>query len=165
MQRPCPLEKGHNTNNFDCGNEALNLYLKRYARQNEQREAARTYVVFKNDRVVGYYTLVYGSISWDKAPESLRAQLGKYPIPSLVIAKLAVDLSEQGSGLGDYLLQDALVRAIRASEIAGLRAVIVDAKTDAAKRFYEKHGFYVSPYDPMQLFMPMPELKKSRPIE
>lgn len=160
MKDPCPLEDGHDTSSFDCGVEALNTYLKRYARQTQKREGARTYVAVDDDRVVAYYTIVFGGIDWKDAPEHVRKGLGKYPIPIMTIARLAVDRAWAGKGLGNSLLLDALQRAVAASEIAGLRAVVVDAKDEAAKQFYEKRGFRSWPVGSNRLFVTMSELKK-----
>jgi len=160
MKEPCPLEDGHDTSSFDCGVEALNTYLKRYARQTQKREGARTYVVLDANRIVAYYTIVFGGIAWEDAPEHVRKGLGKYPIPIMMLGRLAVDKGWAGKGLGNSLLLDALQRALAASEIAGLRAVVVDAKDDAAKRFYEKRGFRAWPADSNRLFVTIPELKR-----
>lgn len=160
MKDPCPLEDGHDRSSFDCGVEALNTYLKRYARQTQKREGARTYVAVDDDRVVAYYTIVFGGIDWKDAPEHVRKGLGKYPIPIMTIARLAVDRAWAEKGLGNSLLLDALQRAVAASEIAGLRAVVVDAKDEAAKQFYEKRGFRSWPVGSNRLFVTMSELKK-----
>ncbi|MBX9771329.1 MAG: GNAT family N-acetyltransferase [Candidatus Obscuribacterales bacterium] len=160
MKEPCPLEDGHDTSNFDCGVEALDIYLQRYARQTQKREGARTYVVLAGNRVVAYYTIVFGGIDWNDAPEHVRKGLGKYSIPIMMLGRLAVDKAWAGKGLGNSLLLDALQRALAASEIAGLRAVVVDAKDDAAKRFYEKRGFRSWPVGSNRLFVTIPELKR-----
>jgi GNAT superfamily N-acetyltransferase len=160
MKEPCPLQEGHDINHFDCGVEALNTYLKRYARQTQRREGARTYVVLEDNRVIAYYTIVFGGIAWIDAPDYVRQGLGKYPIPIMTIARLAVDVGWVNKGLGNSLLLDALKRAIAASEIAGLRAIVVDTKNNAAKRFYEKRGFRPWPTDSNRLFITMTELKR-----
>ncbi|MBX9687375.1 MAG: GNAT family N-acetyltransferase [Candidatus Obscuribacterales bacterium] len=160
MKEPCPLEEGHDTSSFDCGVEALDTYLKRYARQTQKRDGARTYVVLDANRVVAYYTIVFGGIDWKDAPEHVRKGLGKYPIPIILLGRLAVDKGWSGKGLGNSLILDALQRALAASEIAGLRAVVVDAKDDAAKRFYEKRGFRSWPVGSNRLFITIPELKR-----
>lgn len=160
MNEPCPLEEGHDTSRFNCGVEALDTYLKRYARQTQTREGARTYVALDANQVVAYYTIAFGGIDWKEAPEHVRKGLGKYPIPILILARLAVDTRWVGKGLGNSLLLDALQRALAASEIAGLRAVVVDAKDDAAKRFYERRGFRSWPGSSNRLFVTIPELKR-----
>jgi GNAT superfamily N-acetyltransferase len=160
MRAPCPLESEHDTSNFDCGLEALDTYLKRYARQTQKREGSRTYVVLDSNQVVAYYTLVFGGIAWEDAPEHVRKGLGRYPIPIMLIGRLAVDRRWTGKGLGNSLLLDALQRAVAASEIAGLRAVVVDAKDEPARRFYEKRGFRPWPVGSNRLFVTVPELKK-----
>ncbi|MBZ0186854.1 MAG: GNAT family N-acetyltransferase, partial [Candidatus Obscuribacterales bacterium] len=119
QRKPCPLAEVHDIASFDCGVEALDSYLKRYARQTQKREGARTYVVLEGNRVVAFYTIVFGGIEWTDAPEVVRKGLGKYPIPVLIIARLAVDREWHGKGLGKSLLLDALKRAMAASEIAG----------------------------------------------
>ncbi|HEY9871361.1 MAG TPA: GNAT family N-acetyltransferase [Candidatus Obscuribacterales bacterium] len=155
------LSERHELSGFDCGNAVLNIYLQRYARQNQAKEAARTYVAHEGGKVLGYYTLVFASISWADAPPELRKGLGKYPVPALLIARLAVDKSAAGRGLGSELLQDALLRAIAASEIAGLRAVVVDAKDEHAREFYLSRGLRAFPEDPLRLFVTLVELKRS----
>jgi GNAT superfamily N-acetyltransferase len=160
MKEPCPLEEGYDSSSFDCGVETLDTYLKRYARQTQKRKGARTYVVLDANRVVAYYTIVFGGIDWKDAPEHVRKGSGKYPTPIMMLAKLAVDKSCAGKGLGNSLLLDALHRALAASEIAGLRAVVVDAKDDAAKHFYEKRGFRSWPIGSNRMYVTIPELKR-----
>ena len=150
LNPPVRLESGHNRGSFDCGVDPLNEYLKKYALQNQRKAASVTYVATRDhDRVVGYYTLAYGSIAFDEASESIRKGLGKYPIPVMLLARLAVDVTEKGSGLGKSLLRDALLRTLRALDIAGLRAMLVHAKDDNAKAFYERFGFQPSPPIPI----------------
>ena len=156
------LSDNQDTSSFDCSDAALNVYLHKFARQNQLKESARTYVALEGKRVVGYYTLVFGSVSWDEAPTSLKKGLGKYPVPIILIARLAVDKSYLGKGLGTDLLQEALIRAISASEIAGLRAVIVDAKNERAKKFYLDRGFHPFAEEKMRLFVSMVELKRTK---
>ena len=112
-------------------------------------------------RIVGYYTLVYGSVEWEDAPPKVVKGLGRYPVPVLLLARLAVDLTEKGHGLGKGLLKDSLLRAINASEIAGLRAVVVQAKDDNAKAFYEHFGFTASPTNPYRLFLSLADVKSN----
>jgi predicted N-acetyltransferase YhbS len=157
-----PLDKLQDRASFDCGVERLNEYLKKYALQNQKKDAARTYVATtEENRIVGYYTLVFGSISVAETPEEISAGLGKYPVPVILLARLAVDEKEKGKGLGKTLLRDALLRAVRASEIAGLRAFLVHAKDAAAKAFYEKFGFEPAPHNEFHLFLKMSDIRAS----
>ena len=155
---PQLLTKDHDRNSFDCGVPALNDYLKKYALQNQKKHAARTYVATRGNRIGGYYSLAYGSVSLDDAPRSVKSGLPGHPIPVILLARLAVDSTEQGRGLGTALLKDALFRTIQASEIAGLRAMLVHAKDDSAKRFYEKFGFEPSPIDAYHLFLKLSDI-------
>ena len=161
LNPPVLLTKDHDRNTFDCGVPALNDYLKKYALQNQKKHAARTYVATRSNRIVGYYTLAYGSLSLEEAPQSVRSGLPRHPIPMILLARLAVDSSEQGGGLGAALLKDALLRTIQAAEIAGLRAMIVHAKDESAKRFYEKFGFERSPIDAYHLFLRLSDMLSS----
>jgi GNAT superfamily N-acetyltransferase len=158
---PARLNKDHDRGPFDCGADPLNEYLKRYALQNQKRGASVTYVAARGNRVVGYYTLAYGSIAFEDATESVRKGLGKYPIPVMLLARLAVDQTERGSGMGKALLKDALVRTVRAVDIAGLRAILVHAKDDAAKAFYERFDFEASPTHPYHLMLTVEVLKSN----
>ena len=163
MNKPVPLEEAHDTSSFDSGVESLDTYLKCCARQTQRREGARTYVVLEGKQVVAYYTIVLGGIDWNDAPEHVRKGLGKYPVPIMTLARLAVDKSWAGKGLGNSLLLDAVQRALAASEIAGLRALVVDAKDDSAKAFYEKRGFRAWPVESSRLFVTIFELKRDAP--
>lgn len=149
-----PVRKSDDRKSFDCGVDPLNFYLSQYAHQNQKKDAARTYVVVNGEgKIVGYYTLVYGSMTVEETPEEISSGHGKYPVPIILIARLAVSIEEHGKGLGKSLVRDALVRSVSAAEIAGLSAVVVDAKDADAKAFYEKMGFIPGPEDEFQLFM------------
>jgi predicted N-acetyltransferase YhbS len=117
-------------------------------------------VTCRGTRVVGYYSLAYGSVAQVEAPAALTKGIGKYPIPVMVLARLAVDVREKGQGLGKALLKDAILRTLQAAEIAGLKAIFVQAKDQAAQQFYSKHGFIPSPADPLHLFFPLDQLRK-----
>jgi GNAT superfamily N-acetyltransferase len=158
---PIPIGKQHVLDRFDCGIAALNKYLKSYALQNHRAGGARTYVITSECRVVGYYSLAYGSVEVNKAPDRVREGLGRYPIPVMVLARLAVDKSEKGKGLGWGLLRDALARTLKASEIAGLRAVLVNAKDEHAKAFYQQYGFISSPVEEFNLYLLIKDLRKT----
>ena len=158
---PVLLTKEHDRNSFDCGVPALNDYLKKYALQNQKKHAARTYVATRGNQIVGYYSLAYGSVSLEEAPHNVKSGLPRHPIPVILLARLAVDSSAQGLGLGAALLKDALLRTIQAAEIAGLRAMLVHAKDDSAKRFYEKFGFEPSPIDAYHLFVRFSDILSS----
>lgn len=161
LNEPVLLTKDHDRNSFDCGVSALNEFLKQYALQNQKKHAARTYVLTRGNRIVGYYSLAYGSVSVEEAPQTVKSGLSRHPIPVILLARLAVDLSEQGLGLGAALLKDALLRTIQAAEIAGLRAMLVHAKDDAAKSFYQKFGFEPSPIDAYHLFLRVSDIAAS----
>ncbi len=151
---PRPLEGRFNRTDFDCGVPALNEYLEKYALQNQRKDASRTYVSADNaENILGYYTLVYGAISSTEAPIEISTGLGGYQIPIMLLARLAVDLRQTGRGLAGVLMRDAWLRTLQAAEIAGLAAVMVDAKDEQARSFYEKLGFRRSPDNPFKLFL------------
>ena len=161
LNPPVLLTKDHDRNSFDCGVSALNDYLKKYALQNQKKHAARTYVATRGNRIVGYYSLAYGSVSLEEAPEGVKSGLPRHPIPVILLARLDVDSTEHARGLGAALLKDALLRTIQVAEIAGLRAMLVHAKDDSAKRFYEKFGFESSPIDDYHLFLRLSDILSS----
>lgn len=161
LSSPELLLKEHNRSAFDCGVPALNEFLKQFAPQNQKRDGSRTYVATRDNRVVGYYTLAYSSIGVEDVTPEIRAGLGRYPIPVLLMARLAVDLSERGTGLGKALLRDAIRKVPEAADIAGLRAMLVHAKDDQARAFYEKFGFTSSPTNPYHLLLKTDDIRAS----
>ncbi len=153
------LRRGHDVDGFDCGKEPLNRFLVRYALQNQQMGASRTYVAAHGDKILGYYTLVFGEVAFADAPERLRKGAAPHPAPLMVLARLAVPATAMGRGLGSGLLKDAMLRTLQAAEIAGLRALAVHAKDEEARRFYEHFNFAASPTDPMHLFVLLKEVR------
>lgn len=153
-----PLDGGHDRTLFDCGVAALNLYLRNYALQNQKRGIVRNYVTthVQSKVIVGYYSLVYASIGQKLFPPKLLKGLGGYDIPIMLLARLAVDRSEQGKGLGKAMLKDAVLRTMQAAEIAGLKLLLVQAKDESAAEFYHQHGFEPVLNDPLKLFLPIP---------
>ncbi|MEQ1872005.1 MAG: GNAT family N-acetyltransferase [Vicinamibacterales bacterium] len=154
------LTRAHAVDAFDCGTAPLNRFLARYALNNQQAGSSQTYVGLSDDEIVGYYTLAFGSVHREDAPERIGKGLARHPIPLMVLARLAVSLSWQGRGVGAGLLKDAVLRTLQASEIAGLRALAVHAKDDAARAFYERFGFVPSPTDPYHLLVLLKDIKK-----
>lgn len=150
------LEEHHRREEFDCGVEALNTYLRQYARQNHEKRIARTFAaVDENGGILGYYSLASASIEYRLLPHDYAKRLPRYrSIPAAIIARLAVDRRGQGKGLGTRLLGDALRRVLLASDEIGIKVVLVDAKDEAAKRFYQGFGFRELSDAPMTLFLP-----------
>jgi GNAT superfamily N-acetyltransferase len=154
------LRPDHPLENFDCGREELNRYLRRFAWQNQQAGAAQTYLGLVRDAVIGYYTLAVGHVSREEAPERLTKGLARHPVPMMLLARLAVDRRRQGQGVGKALLKDAMLRTLQAADIAGIRAFAVHAKDEEARRFYLKFDFIPSPSDPMHLFVLLKDVRK-----
>lgn len=154
------LRRDHALDGFDCGKEALNRFLVRYALQNQQANASQTYLAIATDRVVGYHTLAVGEVAQADAPDRVKKGLAKHPIPIMLLARLAVSQDWQGRGLGSALLKDALLRTVEAADIAGIRAFAVHAKDDEARAFYEHFDFVASPSDPMHLFILLKDIRR-----
>jgi GNAT superfamily N-acetyltransferase len=153
------LHRSHDVEEFDCGREALNRFLVRFALQNQTAGAATTYVALSDEEVVGFYTLVVAEVAYDDAPERLTKGLARHPVPLMLLARLAVASAWQGKRLGAGLLKDAMLRTLRAAEIAGIRALAVHAKDDDARGFYERFDFLPSPTDPYHLFLLLKDVK------
>lgn len=148
---------------FDCGQAALNQFLQRYALVNQKAHSAQTYVCCQGDVVVGFYSLVVGSVDPQAAPSRVMKELARHPVPVMTLARLAVDQEHQGQGLGQALLKDALLRTAQAADIAGIRCLLVHAKDDAARRWYESWEFEPSSTDPYHLFLMLKDLKGMLP--
>jgi GNAT superfamily N-acetyltransferase len=157
---PEPRTADHDVSSFDCGHASLNTFLKKFAGTNHQTGSARTYVATRGKRVVGFYSLSYGSVEYASATSRIRRGLARHPIPVMVLARLAVDRTEQGHGMGRGLLKDALLRTLQAADIAGLRAIIVHAKNESARSFYERFDFIRSPIDEFRLMLLLKDVRK-----
>jgi GNAT superfamily N-acetyltransferase len=154
------LRRDHVLDSFDCGKEELNNFLKRQAWNNLQANSAQTYVLANKLAVSGYYSLAAGSVTHEEATERVKKGLARHPVPVILLARLAVDVSLQGKKVGPALLKDALRRAAQAADTIGTRAVLVHAKDDNAKGFYEHFDFEPSPSDPYHLLLIMKDLLK-----
>jgi len=161
---PAPLTADHDLAPFDCGEPALDAWLKRQALRNEAGGASRTYVACAGARVAGYYSLAAGAVVRAEAPRPMQRNMPD-PIPVMVLGRLAVDRSFQGQGIGRALLRDAVLRVLRAAEIAGIKAILVHAISDDAREFYLASGFVPSPIDPMTLCLPLAAVRTILPEE
>lgn len=151
---PEPLNDTHVLGGFDCGHANLTAWLKTNAGQSQRKGSAQTYVVHRDRNVIGYYSLAAGSVKpTNVAPKIAKGLARNLEIPIMLLARLAVDKREQGTGLGKGLLQDALLRSLRASIEFGIRAVVVDAIDEKARTFYVKYGFEASPIDTFRLML------------
>jgi predicted GNAT family N-acyltransferase len=153
------LSKPHRRDDFDCGTEALNSYLRMQARQEMERDVAIVYVLVSSDQpttIAGYYSLSSTGVRLSEWPEAIRKKLPRYPlVPATIIGRLAVALGHRGQRLGEKLLIDALRRSLTASQSVASVAVIVDAKDPAGAEFYLRYGFTPFPDQPLRLFLPM----------
>lgn len=152
---PEKLSAAHDLSAFESGEPVLDHWPRR-ALQNEETGVSRTYVICVGRKVVGYYCLAAGAVAHAGAPGRIRRNMPD-PVPAMVLGRLAIDKACQGSGMGTGLLRDAVLRTIQAADIAGIRVILVHAISEAAKRFYERHGFVASPVDPMTVMITVVE--------
>lgn len=154
LSAPVPLTSEHDVSGFDCGEPALNDWLRHRALKNESR-FSRTYVVCEGNRVAAYFCISAGAVERVAAPGRVRRNAPD-TIPVSVIGRLAVSRSHSGKGLGAEILSDALRRIAVASQSIGISAVLVHAKDDAAKRFYMNCAEFIEyPEDSRTLFLPI----------
>ena len=153
------LARDHPLGGFDCGREALNRFLHRFAWSSQQAGASQSYVALAGDALVGFYTLVVGDVEHAGAPERLTKGMARHPIPLMILARLGVSIDWQGQGLGSGLLKDAMLRTLQAADIAGIRALAAHAKDDEARAFYEHYDFVASPSDPYHLFLLLKDIR------
>jgi GNAT superfamily N-acetyltransferase len=153
------LQRTYETETFDCGQPELNRFLIRHALQAQQANSSQTYVGLSGKTVIGFYTIVAGEVRHADAPERVAKGMPRYPIPLLVLARLAVHSEWQGRGIGAGLLLDALGRTLQAADIVGARALAVHAKDDSAASFYRHFGFMPSPTDTKHLFLLIKDIR------
>ncbi len=156
------LAKAHDRSKFDCGEEALNEFLRNYARQNQAENVGRTWVATApgQSRILGFHTLTVASISRETFRAEDIKRLPRYPVPVAHIGRLGVDRSEQGHGLGEHLVIHALEQILRVSRVVGIFAVEVRAKNAEVRRFYERYGFRAAEDDGLHLYLSTKTLTK-----
>lgn len=154
------LTRQHAVETFDCGQEALNRFLARFALHNQQANASQTYVALADDTVIGFYSLVVGEVSYDDAPDRLTKGLARHPVPVMLLARMGVAVGWQGKKLGAGLLRNAMQRTLQAADIAGVRALAVHAKDEEAQAFYRHFDFIESPTDPLHMFILVKDLRR-----
>jgi len=160
LSAPRPLDARHQVDEFDCGKPTLTEWLHRHARQAQASGSAKTFVSCEGDRVAGYYSLTVGQIDTLEAPERVRKGMGQYPIPLVILARLAVDLDYQRRGLGFSLLQDAIHRAIAVAEHAGIRALLTQPLDAQADAFYRRFGFEPLPMGERHLILLLKDARR-----
>lgn len=164
ISAPTPILENHQLELFDSGVESLDRWLKRRALKNQISGASRTYVISEGRQVLGYYALASSALILEESTGRLRRNMPD-PIPVVVLARLAVDISLQGKGFGRALVRDAAIRIAQAADVIGIRGIVVHAISEEAQVFYEKMGFEASPCDEMLLMITLADLKENLPFE
>lgn len=154
--------KAHDRSVFSCGVPELDLYIRQQASQDVKRDVARVFVAVngENALVAGYYSLSAASFGKNDLPAAEAKRLPHYPVPAVLLGRLAVDGACKGQGLGAWMLIDALNRIALASETLAVHAVIVDAIDENAAAFYQKYGFLRFPNTARRLFLPMATVRQ-----
>ena len=157
-----PLGSHHDRTAFSCGAPALDSYLQRQASQDVRRRVAQVFVAVGDaqGKIAGYYSLSAATFEKDELPPALAKRLPHYPVPAAVLGRLAIDRGQQGRGLGETLLLDAIRRVVRASTTIAVYAIIVDAQNERAQTFYERYGFRSFAGEPRRLFLPLETFEK-----
>lgn len=160
---PEPLSSGHVLEGFACGRQSLDQWLTRHALQAASAGSARTYVVVDHEqsRVVGYHALTAAGVEREAATARVIKGMPRYPVPVVLLARLAVDITVTGRGIGAWLLRDAMLRTMTAAETIGVRAMLVHAQDENARRFYMRHGLEPSPTDALHLMILLKDLAAS----
>lgn len=157
-----PISKRHNREAFDCGDPALNDFLRRYARQTHDQGGAKTFLAIKDDNappILGFYSLSPASVEFSRAPAVLKQRLARHDVPVFRLGRLAVDKSMQGKGLGGQLLLSAGRRCLRASQEVGGVALLIDAKNDGVAHWYASYGALPLLDAPLSLLLPMSTIR------
>jgi GNAT superfamily N-acetyltransferase len=161
LHRPVLLSPAHDVSEFDCGKRPLNDFLRRFALENQRSGKSRTYVATRGDKVVAFYSLAPGGVAPLDVPARIAKGQGSQDIPVILLARLAVDKTDQGKGIGAHMLLDALRRAVEGAEVIGGRAILVHAQDEEARYFYQLYGFEASPTDDLHLLMLVKDLRKT----
>ncbi len=149
------IKKEHDRTAFSCVTIELDRYLKEQASQDQKRKTSSVFIATQDKKIVGFFTLSATSISRESLPDNLIKKLPRYPIPAVLLGRLAVSTEFNGKGFGKILLINAMKRALIASKTIGMFAFVVDAKNESAKSFYKHFGFIEFVDFPMRLFLPL----------
>lgn len=155
------LQSTHVVQEFHSGKPPLDEFLRKHALPNQASGTSRTYVIHQEKKVIGYYSLAPASVDLEETPDRIRKGQPRHPVPAVLLARLALDQSAQGKGLGKHLLLDAFRRAVAGAEVIGGRALLVHAKDEEARAFYQKFDMEPSPTHPMHLFLLIKDLRKA----
>ncbi len=162
LNPPALLTRDHDFSDFDCGKPPLNDFLTKHALQNQAGGGgARTYVLTRSNRVIGYYSLAPASVTVEDAPLRITKGQGRYPVPAILMARFAIDKAEQGKSYGKALIRNAFSRALAGADAVGGRAFMVHAKDEDALAFYAKFGMEPSPNDPLTLFLLFKDIRQA----
>lgn len=155
-----PLAPAHDRRAFSCGVDALDEYLRRFARQHAEANVSRTYVAANGVEIFGFYSLAMSGIRKENLPTKYISRFPNFPLPVARLARLAVAVRNQRQGLGELLLADALQRCLRLSAEIGMIGLIVDAKDEQAREWYERYEFERLPDSPLTLWLPTTAIDK-----
>ncbi len=163
FHEPVALEARHRAENFDCGALSLDDWLRKHALQSHRSGGSRVFVTTKTDPLIaGYYALAAGAVMpRDATARLVHGLAANQPVPVVLLARLAVDVRHQGQHLGRSLLRDAMTRVVRASDVIGIRAVLVHALDERARAWYSQFGFERSPTHPLHLLLLIKDLRAS----
>lgn len=154
------LAAHHHVRDFKCGKNLLDLFIRKYALVNQRADSSQTYVVHRDNVVMGFYSLVFSSVKQEDSPALIQAAMpANYPVPVMLFARFAVDKKVQGRGIGTSLLKDAFLRTVEASEIGGLSAILVDAIDDKMVTFYKNYGFKECPAAERKLMIAIKDVR------
>jgi GNAT superfamily N-acetyltransferase len=152
-----PIHKKNGRDAFDCGEEALNEFLRRYARKSHELGGAKTFLAIDDGdkSVLGFYSLSPASVEYARTPEIIRRGLARHDVPGFRLARLAVDRRVQGQGLGGQLLLAAGRRCVLAAAEVGGVVLVIDAKSERVARWYASYGAVPLLDAPLSLLLPL----------
>jgi GNAT superfamily N-acetyltransferase len=153
-----PIKKKHDREAFDCGEDALNEFLRRYARKSHELGGAKTFLAIDdedNETILGFYSLSSASVDYARTPEIIRRGLARHDVPGFRLARLAVDRKLQGQGLGGQLLLAAGRRCLVAAEEVGGVVLVIDAKNQRVAAWYASYGAVPLLDAPLSLLLPL----------
>ena len=161
MPEIVPLDRSHDRSGFDCGVPELNAFLRATARQHSQKGISRTFVLTDSSpAILGFFSLTLCELHTEQLPATHSRKYPLHGLPAVRLARLAISRKEQKKGYGELLLSEAIHRTALIAEQAGVIGLFVDAKNDAARRFYDRYGFMAIPQHPLQLFLPIETIRK-----